>query len=138
MIRTGQFCGGPPLPATSGWPRPLTTPAAWGFSQLMIGGRGCSGSWWRGWFGPNVAEHIGSSTIRGCRDHAVPLPSIPHWRRSSRPAGPAGAYWLDRLAAVRHADIEAVIARTPRLSDLAATFVLELLDVNRRRLLRDR
>ena len=50
----------------------------------------------------------------------------------------ASTYWFDRLAAVRQADIEAIVARTPRLSDLAATFVLELLDVNRRRLLRDR
>jgi len=50
----------------------------------------------------------------------------------------AGAHWLDRLAAVEQGDIEAVVARTPRLSDLAATFVLGLLDVNRRRLLRDR
>ena len=50
----------------------------------------------------------------------------------------ASSYWFDRLAAVRQADVEAIVARTPRLSDLAATFVLELLDVNRRRLLRDR
>lgn len=44
---------------------------------------------------------------------------------------------LSVLAELRSADVEAVVTRTPELSDLTATFILELLDINRRRLLRD-
>jgi hypothetical protein len=44
---------------------------------------------------------------------------------------------LSVLAGVRSADVEAVVTRTPELSDQTVTFILELLDINRRRLLRD-
>lgn len=44
---------------------------------------------------------------------------------------------LSLLADVRSADVETVVMRTPELSDQTVTFILELLDINRRRLLRD-
>ena len=47
----------------------------------------------------------------------------------------ARTYWLDRLAALPAREVAEAVQRTPRMSDVAATFVLELLDTNRRRLL---
>jgi hypothetical protein len=43
----------------------------------------------------------------------------------------------DRLHAVRPEDLAAIVAGVPGLSDVTATFILELLEVNRRRLLRE-
>jgi hypothetical protein len=45
---------------------------------------------------------------------------------------------LDRLDAVEPSAVAAIVAKAPRLSDVAGRFVVELLDINRRRLLRDR
>lgn len=50
----------------------------------------------------------------------------------------ATSHWLDRLAAIRPDQLAAIVGRTPKLSDVAATFILEVLDTNRGRLLRDR
>jgi hypothetical protein len=59
-------------------------------------------------------------------------------RRSLGLAGPeARRHWISRLRAVDHAAVEDVVRRTPNLSEVAATFVMELLNINRRRLLDD-
>jgi hypothetical protein len=50
----------------------------------------------------------------------------------------ATSHWLGRLAAVDREAVSAIVARTPKVSDAAARFVVELLDINRRRLLHDR
>jgi hypothetical protein len=50
----------------------------------------------------------------------------------------ASRHWLDRLAAIRPDELATIVGRTPKLSEVAATFILEVLDINRRRLLRDR
>jgi hypothetical protein len=55
-----------------------------------------------------------------------------------RAGGRARPYWLDRLDAVEPSAVAAIVAKAPRLSDVAGRFVVELLDINRRRLLRDR
>ena len=50
----------------------------------------------------------------------------------------ATKHWLGRLASVDQEAVSALLARTPKVSDLTARFVVELLDTNRRRLLDDR
>jgi hypothetical protein len=45
---------------------------------------------------------------------------------------------FDRLRAVNKSQLEAIVERVPGLSDLTVTFILELLEVNRGRLLRER
>jgi hypothetical protein len=44
---------------------------------------------------------------------------------------------LDPLRSIRPSDVEAVVTNVPELSEPTATFILELLDINRRRLLGD-
>lgn len=46
--------------------------------------------------------------------------------------------WLDRLSSLSTGDITDVVSRVAGLSDVAATFILMLLETNRRRLLDDR
>lgn len=59
-------------------------------------------------------------------------------RESLRLAGPAAEqYWLDRLRGLDGAAVESVAARVPGLSEVTATFVLRVLDTNRRRLVDD-
>lgn len=59
-------------------------------------------------------------------------------RRSLDLAGPeARRHWITRMRAVEQAVVEDVVHRTPNLSDTGARFVVELLDINRRRLLDD-
>jgi hypothetical protein len=45
---------------------------------------------------------------------------------------------LQRLRNVQRSQVEGVVAMVPGLSVTTATFILELLDINRRRLLRER
>jgi hypothetical protein len=45
-----------------------------------------------------------------------------------------GQYWCDRIASVTLADLEAVVAAVPEMSELARTFLLRLLEINRERL----
>lgn len=47
----------------------------------------------------------------------------------------ARAHWMQRLAAVSREEIQNLILRTPNLSDVTASFILELLTINRERLL---
>ncbi len=49
----------------------------------------------------------------------------------------ARRHWSERLRTLDWDKVEDVVASTPRLSDVTARFILELLVVNRRRLLRD-
>jgi HipA-like C-terminal domain len=59
--------------------------------------------------------------------------------RSLDLAGPeVRRHWLTRLHAVEQAAVEEVVHRTPNMSEVGATFVMELLNINRRRLLDDR
>jgi hypothetical protein len=51
--------------------------------------------------------------------------------------GRAERFWLDRLHALDRGQVESVVRRVAGLSDVTATFILELLDINRRRLLSD-
>jgi hypothetical protein len=44
---------------------------------------------------------------------------------------------LQRLREVQRSQVEGVVAMVPGLSETTATFILELLDINRRRLLRE-
>jgi hypothetical protein len=44
---------------------------------------------------------------------------------------------LDRLASTEHSEVALVVTRVPGLSEPTARFILELLDINRRRLLGD-
>ncbi|MGI5127112.1 HipA domain-containing protein [Pseudonocardia sp. CA-107938] len=43
--------------------------------------------------------------------------------------------WMDRLRRIERSDVESVVARIPELSVVTATFVAEILDLNRGRLL---
>lgn len=47
----------------------------------------------------------------------------------------ARSYWLDRLASISPREVDALVARVPELSDLTRTFIVELLRINRERLL---
>jgi len=59
--------------------------------------------------------------------------------RSLDLAGPqARRHWITQLRAVQRAAVEEVVHRTPNLSEVGARFVVELLDINRGRLLDDR
>lgn len=59
-------------------------------------------------------------------------------REALERTGPtAREHWTSRLAAVDRDVVESLITRLPGLSDLTATFILELLTTNRRRLLDD-
>jgi hypothetical protein len=49
----------------------------------------------------------------------------------------ASRHWIERLRSVEWAEVANVIARMPHLSHVTARFILELLTVNRRRLLHD-
>lgn len=51
---------------------------------------------------------------------------------------PVERYWLERLSKIDPADVESVVARVPGLSGVTATFILEVLATNRRRLTDDR
>lgn len=51
--------------------------------------------------------------------------------------GDAERLWLSRLSRVSANETADIVARVPGLSDIAATFILELLETNRRRLLDD-
>jgi HipA-like C-terminal domain len=68
------------------------------------------------------------------------IPSlVAHAHRALTVAGPpAEERLLGRIAGVREADVEAVVTRIPELSDQTVMFILELLRINRRRLLHDR
>ncbi|MGH3697301.1 MAG: hypothetical protein ACRDRX_25505 [Pseudonocardiaceae bacterium] len=50
----------------------------------------------------------------------------------------ASRHWIELLESLEWAEVENAIARTPNLSDVTASFILELLTVNRRRLLHER
>jgi len=50
----------------------------------------------------------------------------------------ASRHWIERLRGLDWAEVENVIARTPNLSDVTASFILDLLTINRRRLLHER
>lgn len=47
----------------------------------------------------------------------------------------AREHWLQRLAAVSREEVETLVLRTPNLSDVTASFILEVLAINRGRLL---
>lgn len=47
-------------------------------------------------------------------------------------------HWLERLRTLDWADVENLVAEVPKLSDPTATFVLDVLRINRRRLLHER
>lgn len=49
----------------------------------------------------------------------------------------ARCYWFERLRNISEDDVRSIIARAPRMSDLARTFAETVLDVNRRRILDD-
>ncbi len=49
----------------------------------------------------------------------------------------ASRHWIERLRSLEWAEVEHVIARIPNLSDVTASFILELLTINRRRLLHE-
>jgi hypothetical protein len=71
------------------------------------------------------------------RARSPPLVAVAH--RSLDLAGPqARRRWITHLRAVQRAAVEEVVHRTPNLSEVGARFVVELLDINRRRLLDDR
>ncbi len=50
----------------------------------------------------------------------------------------AEALWRDRLRRMDRSAVQSVVSRVPELSELTATFILEMLDANRRRLLDER
>lgn len=67
---------------------------------------------------------------------AKPPTLVEHAREGLRLAGaPARTFWLDQLQHVTRSDVCAVVDRMPGLSDVTRTFIVELLVVNRRRLL---
>jgi len=49
----------------------------------------------------------------------------------------ARRHWTERLRTLDWTKVEGVVVRTPRLSDVTARFILEVLMVNRRRLLHE-
>ena len=49
----------------------------------------------------------------------------------------ARRHWIERLRTLDWTEVEDVVMRTPGLSDVTATFILELLVINRRRLLHE-
>lgn len=54
-------------------------------------------------------------------------------------AGPSARHhWTEQLRTLEWADVENLVARVPRLSDPTATFILNVLRMNRRRLLHER
>jgi hypothetical protein len=61
---------------------------------------------------------------------SCPCCSRPRWTEASR-------HWIERLSGLEWAEVENVIARTPNLSDVTASFILDLLTINRRRLLHE-
>jgi hypothetical protein len=66
--------------------------------------------------------------------HKVPLTVFA--ASALRAAGPqARQFWTERLAAVEPADVEEAVAGTPRMSDAARSFCLQLLAINRERVL---
>lgn len=47
----------------------------------------------------------------------------------------ARSYWFEKMCNVSEDDVRSIIARVPRMSDLARTFAVTVLSVNRRRIL---
>jgi hypothetical protein len=67
---------------------------------------------------------------------AKPPTLVEHAREGLQFAGkPARTFWLDQLQHITRSDVCAVVDRMPELSDVTRTFIVELLVVNRRRLL---
>ncbi|WP_379610543.1 hypothetical protein [Pseudonocardia nematodicida] len=63
------------------------------------------------------------------------IPSLVAVARASLELEPAGRLWLERLEAVSMTQVADLVADIPGLSDPAATFALEMLRINRERLL---
>jgi hypothetical protein len=56
-------------------------------------------------------------------------------RALARASEDAQEHWLDSLKGLSDSDIHSILGRTPDMSELASTFALELLRINRQRLL---
>ena len=50
----------------------------------------------------------------------------------------AGALWRYRLRRMDRSAVQSVVSRVPELSEVTATFIVEMLEANRRRLLDER
>lgn len=76
-------------------------------------------------------------------DPALPKRSIPTLVETAHHALDLGGQlashqWTERLRTLEWADVENVVAKVPQLSDPTATFILDVLSINRRRLLHER
>lgn len=63
------------------------------------------------------------------------IPSLVDTARQALGLAACEAAWMTRLRAVSWPDVEAVVQNVPKLSPVTRTFVVALLDLNRRRLL---